>query len=579
MPVKFFPHKPIELLEKFITKDDGSPLQGEIDIYRKLHTELAESIIDWYVWHDLKLPKHSDVFNEYHKESCQIDFLILSTDGIVVLEVKGGSISLKDSNFYYGKKFNERMNQNPFTQAEGYKYTLKDKILNNLGKCLITFGVALPHVDYPIEAKIFDENILWSKYRSQLYNNSIEAFITSVFEHNKNQHKKHGRRYPALNGKEIEAIIRTLSPIVIDKSKYEARNTLEWLSVSNLEILEGLYKNKRIMIEGPPGCGKTTIAKAFIDNQIGKTGIYLCWNNFLMHYTKMVLAVREVPGNIEVTTLTRFILQLAPDIKATDIFSLTELEFYELVKRILNTLEEESILPTYDYMVIDEGQDIFDRGLDLLINKLCGYNKHGLENGTSLILYDIDQSYSVTGRNVLEISDLFSEYFSHYKLNEIKRSAQYPDIKQLAGRVFNDPEILLHYETTLLKNVTISKHKNLEAVKKYIVANFLNQMRDADSSLRGGECILLAESVLLKDTFKDEPGFKYWMTIKDVEELNESNVTDNSNKLRYTSVLKFKGLEKENVFLVVTTPCDQNKYELYVGVTRAISNLEILIVD
>ena len=83
----------------------------------------------------------------------------------------------------------------------------------------------------------------------------------------------------------------------------------------------------------------------------------------------------------------------------------------------------------------------------------------------------------------------------------------------------------------------------------------------------------------LKDIFKGEPGLKYWMTIKDVEELSESNVTDNSNKLRYTSILKFKGLEKENVFLVVTTPCDQNKYELYVGVTRAISNIEILIVD
>ena len=37
MPVKFYPEKPIELLEKFIVKEDGTPLQGEVDVYQKLH--------------------------------------------------------------------------------------------------------------------------------------------------------------------------------------------------------------------------------------------------------------------------------------------------------------------------------------------------------------------------------------------------------------------------------------------------------------------------------------------------------------------------------------------------------------
>jgi hypothetical protein len=69
------------------------------------------------------------------------------------------------------------------------------------------------------------------------------------------------------------------------------------------------------------------------------------------------------------------------------------------------------------------------------------------------------------------------------------------------------------------------------------------------------------------------------LIIKDVEELTELNVGDKANKLRYSSILKFKGLEKKNVFLIISKPSDINKYEIFVGITRAILNLEINIID
>jgi hypothetical protein len=69
------------------------------------------------------------------------------------------------------------------------------------------------------------------------------------------------------------------------------------------------------------------------------------------------------------------------------------------------------------------------------------------------------------------------------------------------------------------------------------------------------------------------------LIIKDVEELDESNVGDTANKLRYTSILKYKGLEKKNVFLIVSKPSLKNAYELFVGITRAILNIEINIVE
>jgi len=306
MPVKFHPNNPIDALETIIVKEDGSPLRGEIDIYRQLWNDLSKSSLEWDVWHDLKLPEHSDNFNYYKKTSSQIDFLILCKHGLLVLEVKGGPISTKDNTFFYGKNFDTPIKQNPFKQAEGYKYTLKDNILNNLKGCFFCEATAFPHVDYPFESKLIDNNLLWTSYLAKDYEGSIEKFLLKVFNYSKSKHQKHFRNYSEVSPKEYLAIKKILSPIIGDRNHLNTINTLEWLGIQNIEILDGLYKNSRIMIEGPPGSGKTTIAKAFIDKQHNKNGIYLCWNNLLMHYTKSLLSERQLSSNIEVTTYFRF---------------------------------------------------------------------------------------------------------------------------------------------------------------------------------------------------------------------------------------------------------------------------------
>ena len=45
MPVQFHPNNPIDALESIIVKEDGSPLRGEINIYRKLWEDLSKSEI------------------------------------------------------------------------------------------------------------------------------------------------------------------------------------------------------------------------------------------------------------------------------------------------------------------------------------------------------------------------------------------------------------------------------------------------------------------------------------------------------------------------------------------------------
>ena len=47
--------KDLDQLEKLITQKNGTPLYGEIDMYRRIVQDCKKSNLTWHFWHDVTL--------------------------------------------------------------------------------------------------------------------------------------------------------------------------------------------------------------------------------------------------------------------------------------------------------------------------------------------------------------------------------------------------------------------------------------------------------------------------------------------------------------------------------------------
>jgi hypothetical protein len=553
MPVHFIDNYPKSQLESAIINQDGKTLFGELWIYEQFLSFNENKFLEdetWYLKHNYNLSTHPA---SKRKVEGQVDFIVLSKQGLLVIEVKGGGLRVDENDVYYSSgEGDEYETQNPFTQAKEYVHTFKKLIDSSV---FVYRAIVLPHeAGFILKGpqlmgykEIFFSKAEISGLDKRAVANKFFKFISELGRkercrtfkaiypnlNNNDLIKKAYDSYPFLNSKDTKRLKSELFPTQSTYGYNPDRINGELILKENYEVLKGLSRNKKVIVQGAPGTGKTALATKYVAENLLKQqkGIFYCANKLIR-------------AKLEYIILHDY--KLDPNNISFRIFS--------------DVVTSASVPSDVDFLIFDEAQEYFDKGLYDFIEQL----NSKLDNPKILVLYDPEQAIVSNNKELAWYTDFFIEMgYTHYYFDENYRCAQNRDIVDISNcLLFNQFDRI----RTKFKGNLISVDGTKEQLE-------LLQLIVNEAKFTNSEKIILVQSHLLAEftlVIND-----YYS--RDIEELTEANINNPSNKVRYTTPIKYRGLETECVHLITKELKEDTRVQNYVGVTRAMNAIKVIL--
>ena len=329
--------------------------QAEKRIFDRLRTALDDNCT---AYHSLRPTSHP------RKRFPEIDFVICSTDGLYVLEVKGGRVSCEDGVWRYRDRNGQatESNEGPFRQAESALHGLVSNIRAQLPPDIcngftIGYGVVFPDCDWRGHGVEWDEPMVADARRSR----DIDAWLRGLFAYWQRRDTT-TRRPDRESLRRLQNLLRpdaaTNAPALIHQVE-DSQQRIERLTEDQMRMADVAVANPRVLCYGGAGTGKTFLAERLARRwaESGMQVALVCRSPWLKYF----LSSRLVLPGVTVS--------LADGVRLDC---------------------RRAGLARFDAVIVDEGQDLLDMKA---IGVLDGVLDGGLIGGRWCWFQDLNQSF------------------------------------------------------------------------------------------------------------------------------------------------------------------------------------------
>ena len=336
------------------------PRDSSSSAERKLFRLLGElsAYPEGMTFHSLGLMHHPT------KPVSELDFVVATMDGLLVLEVKGGAIAQQEGEFFSRDRNGVLHSiQDPFTQADTGSHALRrqlDRLVPGLkGKVLVGYAVVLPDTSFDVQSTEWDLDIVIDVHDCQDPATLARA-LKRVYAF---WQEKLGQR--PMNGRMADEIRQALRPeferaVSIAGIAGEVETQQLALTQEQYSFIDTLVLNPRVLCTGGAGTGKTFLlaeaARRFA--AAGDRVLVTCHSPLLADHLRHVLN----DPRIEVQPYSRI----------------------------------DGVTSQVDVLLVDEAQDIMT--LEHLVDVLDGHLKGGLEGGRWVMFYDRNLQAHIHGQ-------------------------------------------------------------------------------------------------------------------------------------------------------------------------------------
>jgi hypothetical protein len=525
----------------------------------------SDTLDDYIIFHSLNIAHHKN------KREGEADFVILGPSGILVLEVKGADKIVRNEGqwTYYTNQKKYNSYESPFNQAKNNLYSLINHINNDLGINLKNnsgYGVVFPRLIFNEKSPEWDNNIVYDE-KCKL---SFHVYIANLYDYWKKRSRIQNQ--PTLSKYTISVIAQYLRgnfEIVESAVSFSSKvnKLIDQLTEEQYKFLDMVVDNPRILVKGYAGTGKTMLAIEQAKRASNKYNnvLFLCYNRLLSYNIQAQL--NKHVNNVKISTFDSFLY----DLFVKYIGHPTEIDFSS-VRNIIKTIKanKNRKAQLYDYMIVDEAQDIFgDEFIDMINYSIFG----GTDDGRWSIFYDDEVQSSLYNLNSSKLCyKTISQHSIRLSLNancrnprmmleELNRITKLPISEELRIDIQDDCIDYQFFNSDREQEYIIA-NKILSYLKQGFIASqitllFINQ----DVTIVNNIYMLLQQRI------RSILDLRKYYSSKD----DDPDIYLDKRDIGYSTVQAYKGLENDIIIL-----CDVNtlfsvydKALLYVGITRA----------